>query len=235
MEKVSKVYRSGPISVEALKALDLVIGSGEFVSIMGPSGSGKSTLMNIIGCLDVPSSGTYLLEGVDTGTLDRDSLADLRNRKIGFVFQGFNLLPRMDAAKNVELPLIYAGVPSEERRVKAEAALSLVGLSDRARHLPAELSGGQQQRTAIARALVTDPELILADEPTGNLDSRTSAEIMDLFSQLNRERAITFILVTHNPEIAEGAARNIVLKDGFLDSDTSKEAVKRTIGEAGTA
>jgi putative ABC transport system ATP-binding protein len=224
MESMGKVYRSGPILVEALKDLDLVIRSGEFVSIMGPSGSGKSTLMNIIGCLDVPSSGRYLLQGLDTGTLNRDTLAEVRNRKIGFVFQGFNLLPRIDAMKNVELPLIYAGIPVAERRARAESALALVGLADRTRHLPAELSGGQQQRTAIARALVTNPELILADEPTGNLDSRTSAEIMELFSRLNGERRITFILVTHNPEIAEGTARNIFLKDGMIESDTPGRA-----------
>jgi putative ABC transport system ATP-binding protein len=224
MQGVGKVYSSGPILVEALKNIDLVIRAGEFVSIMGPSGSGKSTLMNIIGCLDVPSSGTYLLRGHAVEALDRDSLAQVRNRNIGFVFQGFNLLPRMDALKNVELPLIYAGVPQKERRLRSAAALELVGLAERSRHLPSELSGGQQQRTAIARALVTNPDLILADEPTGNLDSHTSAEIMDLFARLNRERAITFILVTHNPEIAEITSRNIFLRDGVIESDRSRAA-----------
>jgi putative ABC transport system ATP-binding protein len=219
MENVSKVYRAGTIEVPALKSVNLAIEPGEFLSIMGPSGSGKSTLMNILGCLDVPSSGWYRLDGEDVSELDREQRADLRNRKIGFVFQGFNLLPRIDALQNVELPLIYGHVKSLRRHEASRAVLNLVGLLDRANHLPAQLSGGQQQRVAIARALVNDPEIILADEPTGNLDTRTSEEIMSVFRKLNEERTITFVLVTHDPEMARFTDRVILIRDGSIEGD----------------
>jgi putative ABC transport system ATP-binding protein len=219
MENVSKVYKAGTIDVPALESVDLSIEPGEFLSIMGPSGSGKSTLMNILGCLDVPSSGRYVLDGEDVSGLDRDQRADLRNRKIGFVFQGFNLLPRINALQNVELPLIYGHVKSSRRHEASQAALGLVGLLDRAHHLPTQLSGGQQQRVAIARALVNRPEIIFADEPTGNLDSRTSEEIMTVFRKLNEERAITFVLVTHDSEIARLTDRVILIRDGRIEGD----------------
>lgn len=224
MEKLRKVYRAGTVDVPALEEIDLTVDSGEFMSIMGPSGSGKSTLMNILGCLDAPSSGAYFLEGEDISGLGRDERADIRNRKIGFVFQGFNLLPRIDALQNVELPLIYAHVKRAVRRESAEQALSLVGLEDRARHLPSQLSGGQQQRVAIARALVNRPHIILADEPTGNLDTRTSAEIMNVFRKLNEDRKITFILVTHDPEMGELTDRTILIRDGRIEGDTRRSA-----------
>lgn len=224
MEKLGKVYRAGTVQVPALEEIDLAVDSGEFMSIMGPSGSGKSTLMNILGCLDAPSSGSYFLEGEDISGLGRDERADIRNRKIGFVFQGFNLLPRIDAMQNVELPLIYAHVKRIVRREAAEQALSLVGLDDRAHHLPSQLSGGQQQRVAIARALVNSPHIILADEPTGNLDTRTSGEIMNVFRRLNEDRKITFILVTHDQEMGELTDRKILIRDGRIEGDIRKSA-----------
>ncbi len=222
VEDVSKVYKAGAIDVPVLQGIYLTIEAGEFLSIMGQSGSGKSTLMNILGCLDAPSSGKYYLAQEDVSRLDRDERADVRNKKIGFVFQGFNLLPRINAVQNVELPLIYGGLKSASRRQTAMEALALVGLTDRADHLPSQLSGGQQQRVAIARALVNDPEIILADEPTGNLDTRTSAEIMVVFGQLNRDRRITFVLVTHDPEVGDVTDRKILIRDGRIEGDERK-------------
>jgi len=219
MHKLSKVYTAGSVQVSALSDIELVITTGEFLAIMGPSGSGKSTLMNILGCLDAPTSGKYFLDGMDVSDLDRDERAEVRNKKIGFVFQGFNLLPRMTACQNVELPLIYGSVGNKERRYKAEEALSLVGLGDRFNHLPSQLSGGQQQRVAIARALVNDPNIILADEPTGNLDTRTSREIMDMFRQLNEDKHITFVIVTHDREIGSFTDRRILIRDGRIEGD----------------
>jgi putative ABC transport system ATP-binding protein len=223
MEQLEKVYMAGTVEVPALRGIDLEIESGEFLSIMGPSGSGKSTLMNIIGCLDIPSAGRYLLSGEDVSCLDRDERAEVRNKKIGFVFQGFNLLSRMDAVQNVELPLIYGKVKSSLRRAAAEEALRLVGLADRIHHLPTQLSGGQQQRVAIARALVNNPELILADEPTGNLDTRTSAELMNVFRNLNEDRKITFVLVTHDPEVGSLTDRTILIRDGQIEGDRRRD------------
>ncbi len=222
--EISKVYRIGEIDVRALCPLTLSIDPGEFIAIMGPSGSGKSTLMNILGCLDKPSSGTYLLDGVDVGALTRDERAEIRNRKIGFVFQGFNLLPRTAAIENVELPLLYNGSSGEERRLKAKAALQKVGLAGREDHHPNQLSGGQQQRVAIARALVNDAPIILADEPTGNLDTKTSAEIMELFVRLNTDANITVLLVTHEPDIAAYSRRTIRFLDGCIVSDGATAA-----------
>jgi putative ABC transport system ATP-binding protein len=209
----------GEQRVEALKNVSLEVESGDFVAIMGASGSGKSTLMNILGCLDVPTSGSYWLQGVNVRGLPKDSLAEVRNKKIGFVFQGFNLLARTSAVENVELPLIYGRVPAARRREMAMAALALVGLADRAGHTGTQLSGGQQQRVAIARALVNEPAIILADEPTGNLDSLTSVEIMAIFQKLNRQGS-TIIMVTHEPEIAAYTKRNIVFRDGRILSDS---------------
>ena len=203
----------------ALQHLDFSIESGEFVAIMGPSGSGKSTLMNILGCLDVPSGGRYLLNGIDIASLNPDQLAALRNRSIGFVFQGFNLLPRKTTQDNVALPLLYAGMSRSERRARAIELLERVGLGTRLNHRPAQLSGGQQQRVAIARALANTPQLILADEPTGNLDTKTSEEIMKLFESLNREHGLTIILVTHEPDVARSARRLIHIVDGRIDQD----------------
>ena len=230
-ERVSKVYRVGDIVVPALRDVSLLIAEGEFVAVMGASGSGKSTLMNIIGCLDVPSSGRYLLSGRPVSDWDRNTLADVRNRALGFVFQTFNLLPRTTALENVELPMVYAGIPAAERRRRAASALGRVGLGERTHHRPNQLSGGQQQRVAIARAMVMNPRVILADEPTGNLDSRTSKEVMALFQELSRS-GITIILVTHELDIAAYAAREIVLKDGEIVSDSFGPAHAELLLEA---
>jgi putative ABC transport system ATP-binding protein len=215
---IFKDYEQSREPVRVLKGIDLAVAEGEFVAIMGPSGSGKSTLMNIIGALDRPTSGSYVLDGEDVSSLDDDALADIRNRKIGFVFQTFNLLPRMTAQRNVELPLVYAGLGRAERRAQAAEALRQVGLADRAEHRPNEMSGGQRQRVAIARALVIKPRILFADEPTGNLDSKTSDEIMRLFRGLN-DAGTTVVLVTHEPDIAQYAKRMVHLRDGFICSD----------------
>jgi putative ABC transport system ATP-binding protein len=217
---LEKIYRMGDVEVRALRGVSLVIAPGDFVAVMGASGSGKSTFMNLVGCLDRPTKGTYLLNGRDVGKLSRDQLARVRGEQIGFVFQGFNLLPRTSALENVELPLLYQGVATRERRRRAAEALERVGLGDRLDHTPAQLSGGQQQRVAIARALVNRPRLLLADEPTGNLDSRTSVEVMGIFQELN-EQGLTVLLVTHEPDIAEHARRVVTFKDGLLLSDVS--------------
>jgi putative ABC transport system ATP-binding protein len=215
-----KVYKMGDIEVEALRGISLKIQGGEFIAVTGASGSGKSTFMNILGCLDRPTSGEYFLEGQDVSTLSSDEWAHIRNHKIGFVFQGFNLLHRTSAVENVELPMMYNGPQSKERRQRALEVLKLVGLADRSHHLPNQLSGGQQQRVAIARALVNHPALILADEPTGNLDTKTSIEIMELFQNLNEKEGITIVLVTHEPDIARFAKRQIAFRDGLIISDT---------------
>jgi putative ABC transport system ATP-binding protein len=219
LDRIEKVYTTGKVKVHALRGVSLSILAGEFVALVGPSGSGKSTLMNIIGCLDHPTSGTYRIDGQDVSRLDRVALARLRNRNLGFVFQGFNLLKRQTAVENVELPLIYAGVHHRERRERALKLLDLVGLKDRAYHLPNELSGGQQQRVAIARSLVNRPQVLLADEPTGNLDSRTGAEILAEFQRLNKEQKQTIILVTHDPTVAAAATRTVTVQDGLIKSD----------------
>ena len=223
-DKIWKIYGDGPSRVNALAGVDLSIQRGEFVAIMGPSGSGKSTAMNIIGCLDTPTRGEYRFLGLDAGSLDRSRRALLRNLHIGFVFQGYNLLARTTAAENVELPLIYRGSPSVERRKAAMRALAQVGLTGREHHTPAELSGGQQQRVAIARAIVTQPTLLVADEPTGNLDTQRSHEIMDLLCQLNRENGLTIAMVTHEADIAAYADRTIRFLDGHIISDLQVEA-----------
>ncbi len=217
MTTVVKTYRIGTQQVEALRGIDLAIPAGDFVAIMGPSGSGKSTLMHILGCLDIPTSGTYELGGTDVSHMSEAELAVVRNRRIGFVFQQFNLLPSLSAARNVELPLLYAGVPAAERRARAEEALRRVGLADRLEHRPTELSGGQQQRVAVARAVVTEPELILADEPTGNLDSTATHDILDLFDELHGQGR-TIVLITHEADVAERAARTIRLLDGRIET-----------------
>ena len=217
LEGIAKVYRTGEVEVVALRGISLHIPEGEFIAITGPSGSGKSTLMNLIGCLDQPSSGRYILDGYDVSALTDDQLAWIRNRKIGFVFQSYNLIPRASAVHNVEMPLIYAG-DNQQRRERAMAALESVGLIQRAGHLPSELSGGQQQRVAVARALVTDPAILLADEPTGNLDSESSLEIMKLLRDLNQQGR-TIVLITHEPDIAGFAQRVVRLRDGVIVSD----------------
>jgi len=219
LRSVEKIYEMNSVGVHALRGVSFAVDSNEYVAIMGPSGSGKSTLMNIIGCLDVPSSGTYLLDGADVGSLSEDQLAEIRNEKIGFVFQTFNLLGRSDVFHNVELPLIYAGMRPAKRRRLAEEAIVKVGLADRMKHRPNELSGGQRQRVAIARSLVNNPSILLADEPTGNLDSNTGAEIMEVFDALHSE-GNTIILVTHEDHIASHAQREIRLFDGLIASDT---------------
>jgi putative ABC transport system ATP-binding protein len=223
LERIHKVYRMGDIEVHALRGVSLEINRGEFVAIMGPSGSGKSTMMNIIGCLDRPTKGQYFLEGVDVSTVDKAGLADIRNKSVGFVFQSFNLVPRTSALENVELPLVYAGVGSSERVRRARAALTEVGLSDREKNMPNQLSGGQQQRVALARALVNNPSLILADEPTGALDTRTSVEVMEIFQRLNSERRLTIVVVTHEPDIAQYAKRIIQFRDGRIHRDLAVE------------
>jgi len=218
MEAVRKIYRSGAGAVRALDGVDLQIREGEYVAIMGPSGSGKSTMMNLLGCLDTPTEGRYLLDGSDVRALDDDRLSEIRNRKIGFVFQSFNLLPRLDALENVALPLLYAGVGKAARLQRAADALRQVGLADRATHRPDEMSGGQRQRVAVARALVNHPSIILADEPTGNLDTATSEEVMKLFDAIHR-KGNTIILVTHEEDVARHACRIIRLRDGKIESD----------------
>jgi putative ABC transport system ATP-binding protein len=218
-DHIHKVYKMGDIEVHALRGVSLEIRQGEFVAVMGVSGSGKSTMMNIIGCLDQPTRGTYILDGHDVSKLSKDDRADIRNLKIGFVFQGFNLLSRTSAIENVELPMLYSGIETAERRRRAQEALEAVGLAGRENNHPNQLSGGQQQRVAIARALVNHPTIILADEPTGALDSRTSVEVMEIFQRLNRERGITLLIVTHEHDIAEYAQRVVIFRDGKIRSD----------------
>lgn len=231
IKNLFKTYKlSEEVSVHALKDVSLDIRQGEFVSIMGPSGSGKSTFMNVLGFLDSPTSGTYIIDGIDGSSLGDDEKAEIRNRKIGFVFQGFNLLSRTSAAENVELPLFYrGGVHSKEMREKAEKLLDMVGLSGREHHVPSRLSGGEQQRVAIARALINDPAIILADEPTGNLDTKTTNDVMMLFKRLNDDLGITIILVTHEPEVADFSKRKIVFRDGILIED-SKVKQRKDVG-----
>ncbi|HOB99861.1 MAG TPA: ABC transporter ATP-binding protein [Verrucomicrobiota bacterium] len=218
LSRVSRRYQMGTETIHALREVSIEVGRAEYVAIMGPSGSGKSTLMNLIGCLDTPSSGTYELNGTNVSDMDDNALAEVRNKEIGFVFQTFNLLPRANALHNVELPLVYAGIPSEERRQLALEALSNVGLADRVNHKPTEMSGGQRQRVAVARALVNRPSILLADEPTGNLDSKTGAEIMSLFEAL-ADQGHTIIVVTHEEEIARHARRILRIRDGLIASD----------------
>ncbi|MGD8736415.1 MAG: ABC transporter ATP-binding protein, partial [Anaerolineae bacterium] len=224
IENVTKVYQMGEMEVHALRGVSLQIEPGDFLTIMGPSGSGKSTLMNVLGCLDSPTEGSYFLQDQDVSHLSDTQLARVRNKEIGFVFQQFNLLPRTSALRQVELPLMYAGLGARERHQRAKAALEAVGLGDRMGHKPDELSGGQQQRVAIARALVTEPSIIMADEPTGNLDTKSGEEILRIFQQLN-ERGITIIFVTHDPEIAEYSRRTIHIRDGLIEKDERVDAV----------
>ena len=229
LKDVSKTYDLGEIQVHALQATNLTIEKGEYVALIGPSGSGKSTLMNTLGCLDRPSTGSYLLDGEQVAEMSRDARASIRNRKIGFVFQNFNLLSRTSAEENVELPLMYSKrISTKERRRRSRELLQMVGLADRLDHHPAQLSGGQQQRVAIARALVNDPAILMGDEPTGNLDTKTSREVIGLFERLNEERGLTIILVTHDQEVARNAKRTIVLRDGNVVADTTdfSEALK---------
>jgi putative ABC transport system ATP-binding protein len=224
VQDVTKVYDLGQVKVRALRNVSLRIGPGDFVAVMGSSGSGKSTLMNILGCLDAPTSGRYLIDGTDVSDMDQDDLSDLRNRKIGFVFQSFNLVPRTSAVANVELPLAYAGMGRTERRRRAEEALGAVGMTDRLHHEPSELSGGQQQRVAVARAIVTNPSLILADEPTGNLDSHSTEDVLAIFSRLNAEGR-TVVLITHEPDVAAQSKRVIRLSDGRIVKDERSRAM----------
>jgi putative ABC transport system ATP-binding protein len=219
LENVYKTYDLGEVQVHALRGVSLEIHAGEFVAVMGASGSGKSTLMNILGCLDKPTKGRYFLDGIDVSGMEKSDLARIRNHKLGFVFQGFNLLSRTSALENVELPTIYAGISMEERESRAKESLARVGLADRSHHHPSQLSGGQQQRVAIARALVNRPAILLADEPTGNLDSRTSVEIMDILQSLNRDSGLTVALVTHEPDIAQYAKRVLEFRDGKIKKD----------------
>ncbi len=231
LDHIHKTYTMGDVEVHALRGISLQIKRGEFVAIMGASGSGKSTTMNIIGCLDRPTKGIYILDGQDLSRLSKDQRADIRNHKLGFVFQGFNLLSRTSALENVELPMLYAGVETSERHRRSMAALAAVGLAGRESNHPNQLSGGQQQRVAIARALVNKPALILADEPTGNLDSRTSVEVMEIFQRLNRQSGMTLILVTHEPDIADYADRVVVFKDGRIKSDYQIESPRNAAEE----
>lgn len=234
IEHIAKLYRMGDVEVHALRDVSLSVAEGDSVAIMGPSGSGKSTLMNILGCLDRPTSGTYRLVGEEVSRLDRNALARLRNRTLGFVFQSFNLLSRTSALENVELPLLYAGLSSRERHKRAREALERVGLGERVHHHPNQMSGGQQQRVAVARALVTRPRLMVADEPTGNLDSRTSVEIMALFQELGKS-GITLLLVTHEPDIAAYASRVVVMRDGLVQSDRRQTPMVADVEAARTA
>ena len=226
VRNLKKSYPLGDINLNILKGINVNIENGEFVAIMGPSGSGKSTFMNILGCLDKPSSGKYILDGVDIGKLSPDKLAEIRNRKIGFVFQGFNLLSRTSSIENVELPMIYAGVPAEERQARAKKALEKVGLRERMHHQPSQLSGGQQQRVAIARAIVNEAPIIFADEPTGNLDSKSGKVVAEEFRKINEELGKTLLMVTHDPQMASWCKRVIFLKDGYVMNDVRKEGTE---------
>jgi putative ABC transport system ATP-binding protein len=230
LREVWKCYRLGDVEVQALRGVSVDVAAGEFVAVMGASGSGKSTFMNIVGCLDQPTRGLYRLDGVPASSLSVDERAAIRSRRIGFVFQSFNLLPRTTALENVELPLVYAGIPFSEQRSRAEAALAAVGLRGREHHVPSQLSGGQQQRVAIARALVNHPSLLLADEPTGNLDTESSVDILNVIVRLHREQRMTIVLVTHEPDIAEYAERRITFRDGRIVADVRQARAARLVG-----